>query len=191
MTDEVLTVEEIRQRYTRPRKTVSVYLDGSALDEIERLEADLPAVAAADEDTNEANRAPEMARRVEELYERSAASKATFTFEGLAGTAWSDLIRQHPPSEDQRKAGLDHNVDTFPQAAIAASAVAPTLTGDDVDWLWSTLTEGQRSLLWVACHKVNRGLSGPKAQPSRTVSLLASGPRSTTQPPEESPTAPS
>lgn len=189
MTDPVLTLEEIRSRYTRPRKTVAVYLDGAALDEIERLELDLPAVAAADEESNEPNHAPALTRRIEELYDQVEASRATFTFEGIPGGDWSALIRQHPPTEKQRKAGLDHNPDTFPLVALAASAVAPTMTPDDVEWLWSTLTDGQRTLLWMTCYAVNGGLRGPKAQPSRTGTRPASGPSSTTQPLEGSPTA--
>lgn len=45
------------------------------------------------------------------------------TFRALPGDTFTELVKQHPPTEEQAETGSDWNEDTFPAALIAAASV--------------------------------------------------------------------
>lgn len=175
---EQFSMADVRQEHTPAVSSASVCLDGALLAEIEQAEAALEEAKRQD-DGGIASGTRELADRVLELHERARARERRFTFASIGQRKWSDLLSHHPPSKDQRKEGLDHDPDPFSRAAMAASAVSPTLTADDVEWLADNLSLGQFRRLWTACLAANVGVNGPKAQPSATATLLASVPKST------------
>lgn len=115
--------------------------------------------------------APVISAQIEELEERIEAEKVPFKFRAIGRRAWADLLANHPPSLVQMQAHqridekfrLDHNPETFPIAAIAASSLEPKMTEDDVQRLDKALNETQFSLLWMACLDANKGLEAPKS----------------------------
>jgi hypothetical protein len=169
---------DVRQEHTPAVASASVCLDGALLAEIEQAEAALEEAKRQD-DGGLAPGIKETADRVLELHDQAKAKERRFVFAAIGARQWSDLLSHYPPSKDQRKEGLDHDPDPFSRAAMAASASAPTLTDADVEWLSDNLSLGQYRRLWTACLAANVGVNGPKAQPSATATLLASGPRST------------
>lgn len=162
---------DVRQEHTPAVASASVCLDGALLAEIEQAEAELE--SSRKENDSLAGGSAELADRVLELHEQAKAKERRFTFASIGARKWSDLLSNHPPTKDQRKEGLDHNPDPFSRAAITASAVAPSLTTEDVEWLSDHLSLGQYRRLWTACLAANVGVNGPKAQPSATATLLA------------------
>lgn len=157
--------------------TTSVCFDGSISSEIERLEGELPAVQAADDRENRNPQAPALAKQIAALYEKAKDAERPFIFVGIGHRAWSDLLRDHPPTAQQKKDGLDHDPDRFPAAAIAAACKSPSLTEEDVRWLADHLSLGQFRKLWQACLAANiAAVDRPKSM-SPSVSRLVSGPR--------------
>lgn len=65
---------------------------------------------------------------------------------------------------------LDHNPDTFPIAAIAASAAEPAMTEDEVRRLEQALNNSQFDALWAHCLEANiGGLQAPKSVAAGTI----------------------
>ncbi|GAA1111294.1 hypothetical protein [Streptomyces javensis] len=60
------------------------------------------------------------------LEETRAAYQAdceVLTFRALPGDTFTQLVREHPPTEEQAESGSDWNEDTFPAALISAASV--------------------------------------------------------------------
>ncbi len=78
-------------------------------------------------------------------------AEVEFTFRALGAQAWSDLVAAHPGKAD----GDAWDPDTLAPALVAASAVDPVMTQDDVDELFEALNMGQRQALMDAAWQVN------------------------------------
>jgi hypothetical protein len=131
----------------------------------EELEAELNAAILDDSAMNRLPEAPRIVADIEALETEIEASKVSFKFRAIGKRAWADLIAKHPPTKDQRVAhpGVDHNPETFPITAIAASCIEPVLTVDDVGRLERALASTQFDLLWAKCVEANVGMSDPKS----------------------------
>jgi hypothetical protein len=99
---------EIRDRFEEARR--------EAHNARQLAESD-PANKALKQEAKDADAALEAARAAYE------ADCEVLTFRALPGDAFSDLVKEHPPTEEQADAGSDWNEDTFPAALIAASSV--------------------------------------------------------------------
>ena len=72
--------------------------------------------------------------------------------------AWrKELAQLQQATEEQEKAGAWHNVDSFPGAALAASALEPSMSAEQATKLLGDLHPTQRDLLWGTCLRLNRG----------------------------------
>lgn len=180
------TIDDLRADFAPAQATANVCLDGKLLAEIERLEAELPAVEEADNGENRSPQAPVLADRIFELYEQAKAKERLFTFTALSAKAWSDLVSDHPPSKAQRQEGYDTNPDVFPFEAMALTC-DPKLSPDDFRWIKETVSPAQFDRIWLTCRAVHQVVNGPKAQASDTATRLATVPRSRTAPKGESP----
>jgi hypothetical protein len=106
-----------------------------------------------------------LARKLVKIETEIEAVEKVFTFQDIGGV-WLDLIGKHPPTEAQLKAdkNLDHDPESFPVAAVAASAQIPELTLDQVVRLRSKLQFTQWQRLWGAVLEANLGLAtAPKS----------------------------
>jgi hypothetical protein len=64
----------------------------------------------------------------------------------------------HPPTAEQREqfgAILDHNPETFPAAALAASCVEPGLSPEQAKWIVDELPVGVVDRIWATCLSAN------------------------------------
>jgi hypothetical protein len=142
----------------KPRTdTVRVCMRGDLVAEIGRLEQQLPALERADAMSNDPDRAPELARRILDLQAEAAAHEREFVFTAIGQRAWSGLLADHPPTDEQRQAGADHNPETFPYEAVARSCTNVAGTATDVQVLADRLSLGDWSKLWNCCLAVNLG----------------------------------
>lgn len=137
----------------KPRElTVRICLAGDLAAEVDRLEGQLAAVSEwkpnsiADEHPGVA-----LAEQIAAARERMRESEVEFTFRALGAKAWSDLVAAHPGKTD----GEAWDPDTLAPALVAASAVDPAMTQDDVDELFEALNMGQRQALMDAAWQVN------------------------------------
>lgn len=137
----------------RPREhSVTLCLAGDVAAEVDRLEAELRAVgqwqpgSIADEDPRR-----ELAERIQAAREKMRDAEVTFTFRALGARAWSDLVAQHP-SQNKDEAW---DAETLAPALVAASAIDPVMTREQVDELFEALNQAQRDELVGAAWSVN------------------------------------
>lgn len=131
-----------------------------------------------------------LARKVVKLEAEIEAIEKVFTFADIGGQ-WMDLIGQHPPTKAQLEVdkNLDHDPETFPVVAIAASSSQPKLTEDQVKRMRTKLQHAQWEKIWGAVLQANLGMvTVPKSVLAGLV-LRRNGASGTTSAPAESPAA--
>lgn len=131
-----------------------------------------------------------LARKITKLEQEIEAVEKVFLFADIGGQ-WMDLIGQHPPTKVQLDAdkNLDHNPETFPVAAVAASSSQPELTEDQVKRMRSKLQHTQWEKIWGATLEANLGMViAPKSVLAGLV-LRRNGASGTTRAPAGSPAA--
>lgn len=152
-------------------EAVRICLDADLVLQIQALEEDLAEAQREDTVTNRAPQAPALAERILTLKADAAASEVEFRFRSLGRRAYTDLLRAHPPTAQQKADAGDGvtvlwNVDTYPPALLHACCVTPADT--TLPWwqdLWDTWGVGQAERLWKACLAANAGVAEvPKAR---------------------------
>ncbi len=111
-----------------------------------------------------------LAQRIVDLEKQIDEANVTFTFAEIGTARWNEMLRDHPPTKEQQADGhRGYNPETFPNAVMAASCVAPT--GSTVEHFERAFAEwgAQYNLLWETCLAANIRLHEGKGR-----SLLAS-----------------
>ena len=169
-------VEKSRKRRT---ESVSICIDNDAVSEHERLEREL--VDAREEDRvnrgrlDYTPRAPQVAQRIVDVEALMDEATVEFVFAEVGQRRWSELLKSHPPTKEQRAEGArNFNPETFPVAAMAASCVQPE--GATEEHFQRAFDEwgGQFNLLWTTCMEANVGVSGGKARSRLASEVLSS-----------------
>lgn len=168
-----LTFDHLRSAKKGNTKVVSIVLDPDLADELTEaqqrfekakllLEAQ-PKERGRYEEYEDSEAALEKVRaRVEE-----AGAIAEIKVRGIGRQRYDKLQADHPPTEEQRKKHkrenpeqppLTENPDTFPIALIAACAVEPTMTVEQVKELWDSdeWNLAECMTLMMACIEVNQ-----------------------------------
>jgi hypothetical protein len=155
----VTTIDDLLAEITAREKTVKVLLRQDLLAEHARLDAELVETLNVDAQENRDPLGPALAERLVELEAEIEAAKRPFRFKAVGKRAWADLLAQHPPTKDQARdhPRLDHNPETLPAAAIAATCVDPVITPEQAAQLEQALNLTQFEVLWAACLEVNVG----------------------------------
>lgn len=153
------TIDDLLAEVSARERTVKLLLRQEMLAEHARLDAELIDVLTTDQNENRDPLGPALAERLVAFEAEIEAAKRSFRFRAVGKRAWADLLKEHPPTKDQRAANgrLDHNPETFPIAAIAASCVEPVLSVDDVAKLEAVLNLAQFDVLWGGCLDANVG----------------------------------
>lgn len=161
----------------RPRVTATIFRDPNLFGRVAELEAELREAQRLDERRagmiDHVPRAPQIAEQILELEAQAEASALKITFEELGRQRWTDLVDEHPPTEEQQKdltpgRRLRWNPDTFEPAVMALSCVKieglPDGPHDGADasffahirndWGPDAFEE-----LWSACSAANSGVS--------------------------------
>lgn len=181
-----MNIDDLLAQTTAARRTVRICIRGDLAGRIEALRERWAAAVAFDADHNAPSTAPALWDEIAELEREAETSTVTFTVEAVGHTAWRRLVAEHPPD------GLDGwrwDLETFPPAALAASAIDPTMTEEQATVLAEKLSDGQWQKLFGAVLAVNIGddLVGKFATASDEAP--SSEQSSTTAPVEESLTA--
>ncbi len=148
---------DYQQEATRPRKTVPVCFDRALLSELEEAEGRLRELKEPGM-LGQAEEVSALQGRVDQLRAEAKEKSRSIVFEGMGRKAWSDLLAEHPPlAEHKLRFGklLDHNPETFPAAAMAASCVEPGLTLEQAQWICDELPLGIVAKVWGGCLSVN------------------------------------
>lgn len=157
-----------------------------------RLEANLAAALAASKRDDLLN-SPDLAAAKRASEDNDAAIEAaqrTFTFVGVGHREWQDLKRKYPPSDEERRAGLDTAMERFAPAMIAASSADDVpVTVEQATKLMDKLPAGEFDKLFEAALQANgQVVAGPKSVLAALIERsLQNGDSSTTSLPEGSP----
>lgn len=122
-----------------PTRSVPLCLHGGLTAEHERLEQQLAEAqeAATDDRLVGKSQARQIAEQIQALRQEMLDSTVTFELRGLPRHRFRALVDAHPPRRDADGKVVDEdlpgvNAETFYEALIRASVVAPAL--DDEDW---------------------------------------------------------
>lgn len=174
------TIAEILAQAENPAyvrvRTARVLLRQDLAAELDDLTERLAVALRDDNLENREPLAPGVAEELRAFEDRVESEKVPFKFKSIGHRAWADLLAEHPPTLEQRRADpkADHNPKTFPIAAMAASSHEPTMEYADVERLDKALNDSQFVKLWKACLDANMGLEAPK-QAAAGLILRASG----------------
>lgn len=161
------SIEDVLAEAKPRRCTVRVLFRQELLEQHRDLDAELARVAEEDQRENRDPLSPAIAAQVVQLERDIEEARRPFTFEAIGVRRWMKLLAQHPPTKAQLAVNsrLDHNPDTFPLAAMAASCVSPALTAEQVGELEDIIGLSQWNELWVGCLDANTagGGAGPKS----------------------------
>ncbi|MFF2571223.1 hypothetical protein [Streptomyces sp. NPDC058084] len=92
------------------------------------------------------------------------------TFRALPGDTFTDLVKEHPPTEEQSESGSDWNEDTFPAALISAASL-DGMTEEDAAELLATWGMADRVELFqaaLAAQNTKRSDWGKGSGPTRS-----------------------
>jgi hypothetical protein len=161
-----------------PEKTVPICLRGDLQARFEELERQL---VAAQRDTSDSlaagSRPRELAEQIEALRREMADHTVTFTLRAVPRRAWTKLVADHPPREDnQVDRVLGVNEETFISVLIREATVDPELTDDQWDLLDEKLTEFQWQKLFNAAWSLNaRDVDVPFSHAASTILRATAG----------------
>jgi len=176
-----LDFAELQKRKRPATATRDIALDPAAVDAYnEALAARDEAVAHVT--TSEGVGVAEARRRLAEATDALVATEtalrdslATFRFQALGADEYESLVDLHPPTPEQtatarREGNLlpKWNVDTFPQALVAACCVEPALDEAEVSQLW-------KSPDWNQSERLELFYGALEANSSRRVPDLGKG----------------
>jgi hypothetical protein len=121
------------------------------------------------------------AELVAEIEAKIETASRTFTFRSVPTLEWADLIAAHPPTAAQLKTDplADHNPETFPPAATAASS-ADGLTVPQVETMRRKLQHAEWLKVWSAVLQANLGVLAPPKSMLAGVVLRRNGGSATT-----------
>lgn len=175
--------------YKPPIVTVSVCGRGDLLVAHARADAALAAARATDADMLASAETAEAKRVVEALEAEMEGSQQEFSFQGIGHQAWQGFKRQFPPTEQQRRDGMDCNLDRFAPAVISAASVDPKISPEQAARMATKLPEGEYEKLYEAVLQANGQVMGtPKSVLAAFIEQSRqNGGSSTTAAPEESP----
>lgn len=180
------TLDDFAKAHKPARATARVGFRQDLWDRHARLEAELVAAVRGDTSENRDPEAPAIAEAIETLEAEIAVNEKLFTFASIGRQAWTKLLAEHAPSAEHREMGSDHNPETFPPAAVAASAVEPLLSLKTATAMFDELNISQWNRLWSACLAANLGGGESPKSAVATAVLRRPEPSSTTAPPEGS-----
>lgn len=90
------------------------------------------------------------------------AETVTLRFRSIGRKAYDALLRQHPPTEEQKaeatKEGTPeppYDIDSFAPALVAASCIEPMMTPEQVRELWDEWNTAEILPCWMAALEVN------------------------------------
>ncbi|WP_137991269.1 hypothetical protein [Streptomyces vilmorinianum] len=145
-------IKDVLKRAKPKEHTIRLCLAGDVAAEVDRLEAELAGLSNwQPQSMADQNPGVAVAERIAAARERMREAEVEFTFRALGAKRWSDLVAQHPGKTPEEA----WDADTLAPALVAASAVDPAMTAEDVEALFESLNVGQRQQLIEAAWQVN------------------------------------
>lgn len=167
-----MPLDHLMARKQPVRKPVYLAADPTMLEELNSLEAEvrrLQATVKLRDDAASAERLPLAESELETIREALESEAVKFVFKSIGRKAYDRLVQEHPPTDEQlerarqedEKATLPFNPDTFPLALMMACMEEPDVTDPDDanamrEWLESEVfNSSETMMLFNACLDVN------------------------------------
>lgn len=173
---EAFDVDAWLDSYQPRTDTVAIGLDMTLVAQHRQLDGELR--AALLETSPDEKRCLDLAGRIVALEADIEQSGKVFSLCAVSHEEWADLMREHPPTDEQlaKQRLLDHNPDAFPPAAIAACSVEPKFTAAQATRARKTLGNADFHTLWEAVYMLNREVAAaPKSQLAGVVLQASNG----------------
>lgn len=163
--------------------TVRVCGRPDLVDEFARAERALAEAQAAAADMLSDKGVTAAKRAVEDVQDRIAASEKEFRFQGIGAQAFQDLKRTYPATEEQRKEGLDADMERWAPALIAAASIEPKVTETQARRMLQTLPITEFEKLFGAAVESNGQVIGaPKSVLAASIDVFRQNGGSSTTP---------
>jgi hypothetical protein len=91
-------------------------------------------------------------------------TKVEMVFQAISAAEFDLLKSRYKPTQDQKKMGLDYNVDKFAPVLLAKTCIEPAMTEEDANDIWESdnWNRGERmQLLMAALEVCTKGLDIP------------------------------
>ena len=151
-------VDEALDGFEPEIRVVPVHMKAFLLTDREELFEQLEAAEAAQKMSNDP--IPDVHRIQQELFaldDQIEKSRRRFSFVGLPGVEFRDLMLDHPPRKDHpHDKGQEFNTATFPAVLVAAASYRPRLTLPQAKRLEEKLSDGQWSMVFRAAWGAQR-----------------------------------
>lgn len=202
-----MRASDLLSRYKPAERTVRLLLDGSLGVELDELRAERRKVARveATQPAGLKTQLPDIDRKLREVEERAEAATVVITLRAVPGVKFDEVKLAHPPTESQWETYRERakatplfasppEVDPIGMAPALIGLSVVAVDGEPVEWderegleLWEGLHDGARADLLDAAWDVNGQSANRPFSGTGTDTTPISGPESTTQPNEESP----
>ncbi|MEV4020165.1 hypothetical protein AB0J35_57785 [Nonomuraea angiospora] len=149
-------IDEFLDGYHLPEDEVPICMRTDLQRRFEQLQRALEAARHApgsDTLAGSGSEARRIAEEIQALREEMQSHVRVFVLKAIPRKSWRDLLRDHPPRPQDLPA--DHNVETFPVAALVACSVKPKLTEEKAGRLVDMITQGQWGALWGTILELN------------------------------------
>jgi len=155
-----LTIEDVFDRKKDNTQRVPILLDPDLREQLKDLEAELADAEQYDNEHTEARKkAPAVEKLLDKLEVVIADSRVTFKFKSIGREAYSKLLDEFKPredNEDDEDVGFD--IDEFPPHLLALSAVEPPLTLAAAYRVWNEFSDSETTLLVAGALTANKEL---------------------------------
>ncbi len=155
-----LTIEDVFDRKKDNTQRVPILLDPDLREQLKDLEAELADAEQYDNEHTEARKkAPAVEKLLDKLEVVIADSRVTFKFKSIGREAYSKLLDEFKPredNEDDEDVGFD--IDEFPPHLLALSAVEPPLTLVAAYKVWNEFSDSETTLLVAGALTANKEL---------------------------------
>ncbi len=131
------TIADIRGKKKPVTKKVYIQMDGEVANKIEELRGLFIAARDSDRLSNEPDQAPKIQAKIDRLIKKSESTIEEFVFKSIGRPRYDELVSEHPPTKERKKAGDDFNADTFPPALVSESCVDPEFPLEDAVSIFS------------------------------------------------------
>jgi hypothetical protein len=145
-----------------------------------KLDAALNAAALAAGDVMHDPEVGQLKAAVADLERQVEEASRTFWFKAVPHRPWQDLKKKHPPTEVDRRDGLDINLESFIVPAIALSSHEPKLTAEAATRLAETLPEGEIRKMFGAVMEARGETLFPKSVLAAAIGKVDPNARSST-----------
>lgn len=151
-------IDEFFDGYHLPEDEVPICMRSDLQRQFEQLSRALEAARQAPASDSFAGgasgaEARRIAEQLEALRQEMQSHVRVFVLKAIPRKEWRDLLRDHPPRPQDLPA--DHNVESFPIAALVACSVKPKLTEEKAGRLVDVITQGQWGAIWSTIIDLN------------------------------------